>query len=110
MTEANVQAFLAANHDCFAPEQIFNVKSSLEKMDDSKLPIIQSITFRSTTLVILLAVLVPFLDNFFVGKPAAGIFKILTAYGLGIWWIVDMCTAKKRTYTYNYKKFLSIAY
>ena len=34
-----------------------------------------------------------------------GVVKVITCYGCGIWWLIDIFSAQRRTYEYNYKKF-----
>lgn len=58
---------------------------------------------RDYTIMQLLAVFFP-IQHFFLGKVGLGIAFILTAYGCGIWYIVEIFLAKGRTYKYNEEK------
>jgi TM2 domain-containing membrane protein YozV len=43
-------------------------------------------------------------DRFWLGDIGLGIIKYLTAGGCGIWWLIDLFTAKSRTDAYNRAK------
>ena len=47
-------------------------------------------------------------DRFWLGDIGLGILKYLTAGGCGIWWLIDLFTAKGRTDDYNRQKALEI--
>ncbi|HHV99184.1 MAG TPA: TM2 domain-containing protein [Clostridiaceae bacterium] len=45
---------------------------------------------KSRTTALILAILLPGLDRIYLGKIGSGILKIITAGGLGLWWIIDI--------------------
>jgi len=82
------------------------MKQKLEQLDDSMFFSIQSIPFEDPTTILLIAFLG--LERFWLDKIGLGILKIITFGGCGIWWLVDIFTAKNRTKKYNFKQFLKI--
>lgn len=104
MEKSKLNLFFAVNGEKFAPEMIPHIKSKLEKMDDGKLLMLQATEFRNPTIILVIAILLGW-DRFFLDDIGLGILKILTCQGLGIWWIIDIISAKKRTYDYNLNKF-----
>lgn len=73
-------------------------------MDDSKEPLILSLNLQKPNLILIIAIVFGW-DRLFLGDIGLGILKVLTCYGVFVWWLIDIFTAKKRTYDYNYKKF-----
>lgn len=45
---------------------------------------------KSKTTALILAILLPGADRIYLGKITSGILKIITAFGLGLWWIIDI--------------------
>ena len=44
-------------------------------------------------------------DRFMRGQILYGVLKLITVGGCGIWWLIDIFSAQRRAYEYNYKKF-----
>lgn len=99
--------FIAMNAEKFSPEVLPIIKTKLEELDNDKFILLQSADFRSPIIILLIAVMLGW-DRLFLDDIGLGILKILTCYGLGIWWIVDMFTAQQRTREYNFQKFMKL--
>ena len=104
MKQEVIQAFLAGKGECFDTYQISDIQRKLESIDDSKSGAILGISLQKPTVILIIAILLGW-DRFFLDDIGLGILKLITVYGFGIWWLIDIFTAKKRTYAYNYKKF-----
>lgn len=107
MEKTKVDFFLAANADKFDPMVLPSIKDKLEQLDDDKALMLQATTFQSPTVILLIAIFLGW-DRFFLDDIGMGVLKLLTCGGAGIWAIIDMFTATKRTKDYNYQKFLQI--
>lgn len=55
---------------------------------------------KDPTLIIILAILFP-IQLFLLGKTGLGVAYWLTGGGCGVWWIVEIILANKRTKEYN---------
>lgn len=100
--------FVAVNANKFEAGALMSIKSELEKMSDEKIAAVTSISFTDPTLILVIAIVLGW-DRLFLDDIALGILKILTCYGFGIWWLIDIFTATARTRAYNYRKFMAMA-
>ena len=101
-----VNMWLMANQDKLPSEKVGMLKSTLDKVDESKLDALMMIELKSPMTIFLLAWFVGWLslDRFLLGSVGVGIARLLTAHGLGVWWLVDLITSMKRTREFNYNK------
>lgn len=104
MEKSKVDMFLAMNSGNFIQNDLMMIKEKLEKLDDDKFFIIQGLQFQKPDTILLIAILLGW-DRFWLNDVALGILKVLTCYGCFIWWLVDIFTAKERTYKYNIQQF-----
>ena len=104
MRQELVQAFMLKNGDCFDFVAAQEVQKKLEALDDSNSAILYSLNLQKPTVMLIIAILLGW-DRFFLDDIALGVVKVITCYGCGIWWLIDIFSAKKRTYEYNHKKF-----
>ena len=99
-----IQAFMMKNGECFDFAALQDVQQRLEALDDAKGAYMMSLSFQSPTLILILAILLGW-ERFFLDDIAMGVVKVLTCQGLGIWWLVDIFSAKRRACAYNYELF-----
>lgn len=103
MDKMKVETFLAYNAENLPEETIPMVASQLAAIDDEHALRIQAMRFMDPTLILVIAIVLGW-DRFFIDDIGMGILKILTCYGLGVWWLIDIFTAKRRAREYNYDK------
>jgi len=108
MQKDKIDMFMMVNAEKFSPMTIPAIKERLEKMDDDGMYMLQSGAFRNPTVILVIAIFLGW-DRFFLDDIGLGILKVLTCYGLGVWWLVDLFTVTQRTHNYNYRKFLQLA-
>jgi TM2 domain-containing membrane protein YozV len=99
-----VQAFLLKNGECFEMRVLQDIQNKLSEIDDSKSALMMGLSLQKPTVILIIAIVLGW-ERFFLDDIGMGIVKIVTCYGCGIWWLVDIFTAQRRTYEYNYNKF-----
>lgn len=104
MKQELIQQFLLQNGECFDPLQQAEIQKSLEEIPDEKSAIVLGGSYQKPTIILIIAILLGW-ERFFLDDIGMGVVKVLTGYGCGIWWLIDIFSAKKRAYEYNYKKF-----
>jgi hypothetical protein len=107
MEKSKVDMFIGMNAENFSPQDLMTIKEKLEKMDDEKFFLVQGAEFQKPSTIFLIAILLGW-ERFWLDDLAMGIVKIVTAYGCGIWWLVDIFSAKERAMKYNFKKFMKV--
>ena len=110
MTNDKINLFIASHSKEFDMTQIPQVKSMLEKIPEEKETMIMGMDLKSPTTVLIVSLLVGSfgIDRFMLGDIGLGVLKLLTLGGLGIWTIVDWCTAISRAKRYNYLEFVNM--
>ncbi len=98
-----ITSFLSENMQKFHTADLIKLKDALKEMNDQELLALSGTDFKDPTISLVLSILVGGLgvDRFYIGDIGAGVGKLLTAGGLGIWWIIDMFNIQKKTKTNN---------
>lgn len=111
MEQNKIEMFVASMATKFPSEKLMLMRSQLEKVDDSKLPIIQSIQYKDPTIFLIISLFVGSLgvDRFMLGETGLGVAKLLTCGGMGIWTIIDWFTIMNKARELNYQKFIQVA-
>ncbi len=111
MEQLKVVEFLEQNKDFLFPNKEYtdmDIEKKLIAAPDSFEMMMRSIPFRKPSTVQLISVFPGSLgvDRFYLGDIKNGILKYFTFGGIGIWWIVDIMSAKDRCRAYNCKKLM----
>jgi len=111
MEQYKIDMFIATMGEKFPSTRLFLVREQLSRLDDSKLPIIQSVEYKDTTTMLLFSIFLGSLgvDRFMLDETGLGVAKLLTCGGCGIWTIIDWFLIKDKTKEYNFKKFSQVA-
>lgn len=111
MESNKVEMFIASMGNKFPSEKLMLIRQQLENMDDSKLPIIQSIPYKDPTTLLIVSLFIGSLgvDRFMLGQTGLGVAKLLTCGGMGIWTIIDWFMIMGLTKEANYQKFMQLA-
>jgi hypothetical protein len=104
MDSNQVTFWLSANADKFSPTDLPAIKAKLDEMDNNQMMFLQNVELKKPSTIFLIALLFGW-ERFFLGDISLGILKVVTGYGCGIWWLIDIFSAKKRAMTYNLKQF-----
>ena len=84
------------------------IREKLSSLDEDKASMLMAAEWKSPMVGFLFAFFLGGLgvDRFWLGQTGLGIVKIITCSGIGIWGIIDWCTAHKRTRQYNFNKLM----
>jgi TM2 domain-containing membrane protein YozV len=111
MESGKVDLFVSTMNEKFASTNMMAIRSELEKLDDSKFPLLQSLDYKNPTTLLIISIFLGFLgvDRFMLGETGLGVLKLLTCGGLGIWTIVDWFLITGKTKEVNYQLFMQNA-
>ena len=111
MESGKVDLFVSTMNEKFASTNMMAVRSQLEKLDDSKFALLQSLNYKNPTTLLIISIFLGFLgvDRFMLGETGLGVLKLLTCGGLGIWAIVDWFLITGKTKEVNYQLFMQNA-
>lgn len=106
MEQSKIDLFVAQNSSKLPADKMVLVVEKLKTMSDEKFIMLQSTSLTSPIVVWIVSWFFGYLgiDRFMVGSVGAGIAKLLTAGGLGIWWLIDLFLIGKAAKENNYKK------
>ncbi len=98
-----ITSFLSENMKKFHTADLIKIKEVIKEMNDQELLALSGTDFKDPTISLVLSIIVGGLgvDRFYIGDIGAGVGKLLTAGGLGIWWIIDLFNIQKKTKTNN---------
>ena len=99
--------FLMENQRKFNTVDLMTIKNQLDKMSDKQLFLLNNVDFKDPTVALVLSVVVGGwgIDRFYIGDTGLGVLKLITAGGLGVWWLVDLFVISGKTKKNNVKEF-----
>ena len=102
--------FLIENQKKFNTIDLMSIKEHLDKMSDKQLFMLNSMDFKDPTVALILSVIVGGLgvDRFYIGDTGLGVLTLITAGGLGVWWLVDIFVINGKTKKNNAKDFQNV--
>ena len=111
MNPIDVARYLETNKDYLFPNENYTeneVENALLSAPHACGMRLNTISFKNPSTVKLISIFPGSLgvDRFYLGEIKKGILKYFTFGGLGIWWIADIISAKKRCCQYNCKKLM----
>lgn len=106
MEMQRVDMFVMSNGKYFDPMQLTMIRERLMDADESKWAMISSVQLRDPMMMLVVSLLGGGLgiDRFMIGQTGAGIAKLITCGGLGIWSLVDLFLIQKATRQTNFEK------
>lgn len=106
MKEQEVNMFIMANKDSLPEENLSHLRNKLLSMNEDQWANISTVTFKSPTTMLIISIFLGGIgvDRFMLGQAGAGIGKLLTGGGCGIWWLIDLFNIGKATKKYNWQK------
>jgi len=97
--------------DKFASTNMMAVRSQLERIEDSRFPLLQSLDYKNPMTLLIVSFFFGGLgvDRFMLGQTGLGVAKLLTLGGLGIWAIIDLFIISGKTKERNFQLFMQNA-
>jgi len=111
MEQNKVEMFIGTMGDKFPSEKLMLMREVLSRMDDNKLPLIQSMEYKNPTTMLIISIFLGSfgVDRFMLGETGLGVAKLLTCGGLWVWYVVDLFIIMNKTKELNYRKFTQVA-
>ena len=108
--ELQIAAFLSENMKRFKSSELLAIRGRLAGMSEAQLMALNGTNFKNPTTALLLSVFFGGwgVDRFYIGDVGAGVGKLLTAGGLGIWYLIDLFVISGKTKKNNAKDFAEI--
>ena len=112
MEQNKIDMIIASMGSKFPSEKLMLMRNQLEKVEDNKLMIIQSIDYKDPTTLLIVSIFLGHLgvDRFMLGETGLGLAKLFTCGGLGIWTLIDWFTVMDRTKEMNLRNFANVAF
>lgn len=104
-----IESFITLYGDRFPKTVIPQMKSVLYGLPESKVDMLTlGVQYREPLPVFLFSLFLGSwgVDRFLLGHIVAGIFKLITWGGCGLWWFIDLFLIMDATRKENYEKFL----
>jgi hypothetical protein len=106
MEMQRVDMFVMSNGKYFDPMQLAMIRERMLTIDDANWAMMSSVSLRDPMMMLVVSLLGGGLgiDRFMIGQTGAGIAKLITCGGLGIWSLVDLFLIQKATRQTNFEK------
>ena len=106
--ETMAAAWLAANGNKFAPNDLAIIRQRLEKLDSDKAVVLSSVELKDPTIGLVICIFLGCLGihRFWLKDTGMGILELLTCGLCGILAFVDLFTIMGKTRKYNYNAIL----
>lgn len=98
---------MAMNKKFFTNQQLMSISETLAGLDEENYQNLVLVDYKDPTVSLILSIFLGTLgvDRFYIGKIGAGVGKLLTFGGLGVWWLIDIFCIQDATKDVNYEEF-----
>lgn len=110
MTLSEVEQYLANNVNCFPSDAVEQLRELLLSAPDSVTPDIQNLKLSKPNLALMLAIFAGYLgiDQFYMGRWAWGIVKVMTCGGAGWLYLFGIILAQRTARNENLRSIIRI--
>ena len=110
MEEESVNAYLETKNGYFPPEYYPSIRSHLIENTNIRVSDLMNLNLKNPTTLLVASIFGGELgiDRFLLNDSGAGVGKLLTGGGLGVWWLVDIFKIQDDTRRYNYQQIMSL--
>ncbi|MDO4780374.1 MAG: TM2 domain-containing protein [Bacteroides sp.] len=108
MEESRVKSFLLKNFRYFDHTVVESVRKNLLSANEVKWISVSHMKFKNPTVMLIVSIFLGVfgIDRFLVGDIMAGIIKLITGGGFGIWYVVDWFLIQGIARKKNYQKLM----
>lgn len=106
MEQSKIDWFVSNNSGKLAADKMQFVTEKMKTMSDDKFALLQTTSLTSPVVVWVVSFFFGYLgiDRFMVGSTGAGVAKLLTFGGFGLWWLIDLFLIGKAAKAKNFNK------
>lgn len=110
MREQEVDMYIMQNRENFPQEQLPYLRNRLLAMTENQFAGVTMVQLKSPTTMLIISIFLGGygIDRFMLGQTGAGVGKLLTAGGCGIWAIIDWFNIQRMTRDYNWEKMMMV--
>lgn len=107
ISATRVNQWMAMNKKFFTNQQLMSISETLAGLDEENYQNLVLVDYKDPTVSLILSIFLGTLgvDRFYIGKIGAGVGKLLTCGGLGVWWLIDIFCIQDATKDVNYEEF-----
>lgn len=102
MEQSKIDIFMVTNGEKLPIAKRDFIIERLKALPDDKFLTLSCVSLKDPGTMLLISLLTGW-ERLFLDDIGLGILKIITCYGAGIWWLVDLFSVKERTQDYNYR-------
>ena len=108
MEQSKIETFVAAKSSYFTSENLAMIQQKMSSMPEEKYTTLMALELKNPTIIWVVSFFFGYLgiDRFLVGSIGAGVVKLLTFGGFGLWWLIDLFIIAKKAREVNYTKIL----
>ena len=106
MEQSKIDWFVANNSGKLSADKMQLVVEKMKTMSDDKFALLQTTSLTSPVVVWVVCLFFGYIciDRFMVGSVGAGVAKLLTGGGFGLWWFIDLFLIGKAAKEKNFNK------
>lgn len=106
ISATKVNQWMVMNKKFFTNQHLISISEELTRLDEENYGNLLLVEYKDPTVSLLLSIFLGGLgvDRFYIGNVGAGIGKLLTAGGLGVWWLIDIFCIQDATKKANYNE------
>lgn len=103
---AKISFFIANNEGKLPDDKMRLVQERMAMLSDTQIALLLNTSLMSPVLVWVVSFFFGYLgiDRFLIGSIGAGVVKLLTFGGFGLWWLIDLFIIGSKTRERNYNK------
>ena len=106
MEQQKIDMFIQTNGQNYPEAKLPFLREALAKLDENKWAAIQTLQPKNPTTMLIISIFLGIfgVDRFMLSDTTNAIIKLCTCGGCGIWSIIDLFSAGKRTKEFNMNK------